>query len=130
MNWVESTLLEFGRQSGIEQLNFGEHGVAQLVFESGSVLAVEMSQRSGLDEEVLVYLGRVVGFSAHNVVRSALERVHLSQAGAHSIQACLAGEGAQTMLLAIVRMPARLFTLQELHQTFDALRTWHDQLNS
>ena len=68
MSWVNDTLSEFGRRMGLELLGFGEHGVAQLVFQSGAVLAVEPVRRGEIDE-VLVYLGRPLGFEAARLTR-------------------------------------------------------------
>ncbi len=128
MSWIKDTLNEFGQQIGVDGLSFGSHGVAQLVFESGAMLAVEMSSRHHGDEDVVVYLGRVVGFSASAVARRALERCDLIHGGALAVQAALHGQGAETMLIAAVRVPADQFTCQELYRIVDSLNGWHEEV--
>ena len=127
MSWVHDTVAEFGRQLGIEGLDFGAHGVAQLQLQSGGLLAVEPVRR-GETDEVLVYLGRPTGFDAAGLLRRALVKAHHGQAGAMPVQVALRGDFPDALLLALVRMPERDFTLQSLGQALDYLRRWHEGL--
>jgi type III secretion system chaperone SycN len=129
MKWVNDTLLEFGRQLGLTDLKFGDHGVAQLDFQSGAVLAVEPVSRGDIDE-VLVYLSRPVGFDGARLMRQALAKAHFKEAGAQDIQVATRGQGPDLVLFALVRMPARDFTLQALVNSFDSLNRWHDSLSA
>ncbi|MES2480724.1 MAG: hypothetical protein V4609_01905, partial [Pseudomonadota bacterium] len=45
MSWINDTVADFGRQLGMPQLDLGDHGVMQLAFASGGLLAVEPVQR-------------------------------------------------------------------------------------
>ena len=129
MSWVNDTLSEFGRQLGLTDLNFGEHGAAQLVFQSGALLAVEPVTRGDIDE-VLVYVSRPVGFNGPRLLRQALVKAHFKEAGVLDIQVSTRGQGSDLALLALVRMPARNFTLQTLDHAFDYLNRWHDSLSA
>ena len=129
MSWVNDTLQEFGHQMGLKELGFGEHGVAQLVFHSGSVLAVEPVQR-GDNSEVLVYLSRPLGFDGPQRLRSALSKAHFRQAGMLDVQVAVRGQDPDALLLALIRFNARDFTLQALDQAFDYLNRWHDSLST
>jgi len=123
MSWVHDTLSEFGRRSGLSDLGFGSYGVAQLVFQSGDVLAVEPVSRGDV-EEVLVYVSRPLGFNGSRLLRRALIKAHFKEAGALDIQVSSRGQGPSLTLLALVRMPARDFTLQTLDHAFDYLNRW------
>ena len=110
MSWVNDTLQEFGHQMGVKDLNFGEHGVAQLVFQSGSVLAVEPVQREEISE-ILVYLSRPLGFDGPQILRSALKKAHYKQAGMLVVQVAVCGQDPDALL-------------------FDYLNRWHDSLRT
>lgn len=127
MTWVHETLADFGRQMGLPDLDFGQHGVAQLQLESGGLLAVEPVQR-GDAAEVLVYLGRPLGWDAAPLLRRAAQRAHHSEAGAWPVQLAVRGDSPDALLLALVRLPEREFTLQALGQAVDYLGRWFEQL--
>ncbi len=127
MSWVHDTLSEYGRQYGLTDLGFGSHGVAQLVFQSGAVLAVEPVSR-GEVEEILIYVSRPVGFNGGRLLRRALVKAHFKEAGTLDIQVCSRGTGSGLALLALVRLPVRNFTLQALDHAFEYLNRWHDSL--
>jgi type III secretion system chaperone SycN len=127
VSWVHETLAEFGRQLGLPDLGFGAHGVAQLQLQSGGFLAVEPVRRDQADE-VLVYLGRPLGYEAAATVRRALARAHHSAAEPLAVQVAVRGEGPDAVLVMLVRLPERDFTLQSLGQTVDALGRWYEAL--
>lgn len=129
MSWVHDTLSEYGRQNGLGDLGFGSHGVAQLVFQSGVVLAVEPVSRGEI-EEVLVYVSRPLGFDGPRLLRRALIKAHFKEAGALDIQVSSRGLGSELALLTLVRMPARNFTLQALDHAFDYLTRWYASLSA
>ena len=129
MSWIQDTVADFGRQLGMPQLNLGDHGVMQLVFASGGLLAVEPVQRGGQDE-VLVYLGRPVGHQAPALVRVALAKAHLAKGGPWPVQTALRGNGPDAMLMALVRLPQRAFTQQVLSQAVDYLTRWLDDVQA
>jgi len=127
MNWVSETLAEFGRQIGLTGFSTGTHGVAQLRLESGALLAIEVVTR-GSSDEVLVYLGQPVGFDADRLRISALEKVFETRGSPYSVQVATRGEGTQAVLLMLVRIPERQFTLQTLGQAVDYLSRWFADL--
>lgn len=129
MAWIEDTLADFGRQLGIDGLDFGPYGVAQLQLASGSFIAVEPVRR-GNEDEVLVYLGRVVGHQATQAVEVALARSHWRNGGPLAVQVGLRGAGAETFLLALVRLPERTFTAQALAHAVDYLGRWLDEVQA
>lgn len=127
MGWIEDTVADFGRRIGLPGLDFGTHGVAQLAFDSGALLAVEPVERGGRGE-VLVYLARPLGHEAPRLVRAALKRAHFDQAGAMDVQIGTRGQGPDTLLVALTRVPEREFTPQALERALDHLNRWLDSL--
>lgn len=126
MSWIDDTLRDFGRQMGIEALSFGAHGATQLVFQDGAVLALEPVDRKGT-EEVLIYLSRPMGFDAPKLRQLALTQAHFKNASpAFSVQAVSHGQGPDGHLVALIRLPARGFTLQTLDRAYEHLSRWHN----
>ena len=128
MSWVHDTLADYGRRIGIERLDFGSHGVAQLQLESGGLVAVEPVEREGQDE-VLVYIGRPAGHDAGRVYAAALAKAHHSHGGPFALQVALRGHGPEALLLALTRLPERSFTPQTLAHAVDHLRRWLDEVH-
>ena len=124
MSWVHETLEQFGQQLGLPALELGAHGVAQLELQAGGVLAVEPAH--GKAAEVLVYLGRPVGFEGDALVRNALARAHYSAAHPMPVQVAVRGEGPEALLLVLVRVPEREFTVQTLGRVVEYLGRWSD----
>lgn len=129
MNWVTETLAEYGRQLGIEGFSLGQHGVAQLQLESGALIAIEPVRR-GEAEEVLVYVIHPLRFDAATLRRRALEKVHYANGGLYPVQVATRGEGSDTSLLLVVRLPEREFTLPVLGRAVDFLERWFNELQS
>ena len=127
MSWVHETLADFGRQLGLPSLGFGTHGVAQLQMQSGALLAVEPVRRGEVDE-VLVYLGKPVPFADSGLFRKALAKAHHGEVGALPVQVALRGESPDTLMLMLVRLPERDFTLQSLGHAVDYLGRWYESL--
>lgn len=127
MNWIHHTLADFGRQLGLEHFGLGSQGVAQLRLSSGSQLAVEPCRR-GDNEEILVYFSRPLGFDAVQYRRAALAKAHFSNTGPYAVQVATRGEGAQTELLMLIRLPQRGFTPQTLAHAVDYLDRWFADL--
>ncbi len=130
MSWVHDTLAEFGRELGLTDFGLGSHGVAQLQMQSGALLAVEPVRRGSTNgvDEVLIYLGQPMGFEAATLRRRALEKVHFSHGGPFALQIATRGEGAQAILLMLVRLPERAFTRQTLGHVVEYLERWYAEL--
>lgn len=130
MQWVHDTMAEFGRQLGLDRLGFGGHGVVQLQMDSGSMLVVEPVQRGARAQEVLVCLARPAGHRASRALVNGLAKVHFRSGGGWPIQLATRGTGPDVMLLAVVRLPERAFTPAALHQVFDYLLRWLDEVQA
>lgn len=129
MSWIHDALAEFGHRLGIQHLDFGRYGVAQLAFEDGGLVALEPVRR-GTQDEVLVYLARPVAHQAPLLVRGALAKAHLSHGGPMPVQVALRGNGPDALLLAGVRLHERAFTAQTLAQAVEFLGRWLDEVQS
>ena len=127
MHWVQQTLADFGRQLGLAHFGLGTLGVAQLRLASGALLAVEPALR-GRTEEILIYFSRPLGFEATQTRRAALAKAHYSNNGPYAVQIATRGEGAQSELLMLVRLPQRGFTPQTLSHAVDYLDRWFSEL--
>jgi type III secretion system chaperone SycN len=125
MNWVHEALLDFGRQLGLTAFGFGPRGVARLDFATGGMLGIEPAHAGG---DVLVYVGRPVGFQPASVLRAALTRAHWPEAELLPLQIAMRGTGADASLLALVRIPGREFTHQSLARVVDTLLNWCDEV--
>lgn len=124
MNWLHETLEQFGHQLGLASFALGSHGVAQLELQAGGVLAFEPAP--GVAGDVLVYLGRPLGFEPGATLRNALARAHWGNAPPLPVQVGVRGDGPDALLLALVRVPQRDFTLPHLNRVVEFLGHWMD----
>lgn len=122
-HWLHDTLAQFGQQLGLPGLSIGDNGAAQLELQAGGILAVEPAPQAG---DVLVYLGRPIGFDGPAVLRQALARAHHSAASTLPVQVALRGDGPEALLLVLVRVPEREFTTPMLSRVVDYLGRWSD----
>jgi type III secretion system chaperone SycN len=125
MNWLHDALAEFGRLLGLPALRLGDGGVAQLDLQAGGVLAIEPSPAG---DEVLVYLGRPLGFEGGAVLRSALEKAHHDAALPVAVQVAVRGHGPEALLLVMARVPAADFSVAALGRVTDYLGRWSDEV--
>ncbi|WP_374608481.1 hypothetical protein [Diaphorobacter nitroreducens] len=121
--WIQDTLAQFGQQLGLPDLSLGEGGAAELSLQAGGMLAVEPAPQTG---DVLVYLGRPIGFDGPTVLRNALARAHHGMGGVLPVQVALRGDGPEALLLVLARIPERDFTLAALSRVVDYLGRWSD----
>lgn len=121
--WIDDTLGQFGEQLGLPGLCLGAHGVAQLELQAGGLLAVEPAP-GGAD--VLVYLGRPLGFDGSTVLRQALARAHHAAAHPTPVQLAVRGDGPDALLLVLVRVPAQEFSVHALGRAVEYLGRWSD----
>jgi type III secretion system chaperone SycN len=128
-SWIHDTVADFGRQLGIDGLGLGSHGVTQLAFASGALLAVEPLERPQ-GNEVLVYLARPAGHQAAALLRVAWARATRIAGGGAPVQVALRGTGDEAMLIALQRLPERGFTPQALAQAVDHLSRWLDDVQA
>src|SRR3569833_3734577 len=126
--WVEDTLAQFGRQLGLPTFTLEPYGVAQLQLEAGGLLAIERARTPA--DDVLVYLGRPLGFDWAAVLRRAMRRAHSSSASPVQVQVAVQGDGPEGLLLMMVRIPEREFTPQTLSRSVEFLGRWSDEVRN
>lgn len=118
MQWVDQTLADFGARMGIANLSFNEQGLATLQFQSGHQLVVE-----SVEEDVLIYQVRPVPFPSAELRMQVLRMADFRHGAPFPYQVAMRGTGNDAMLIVLVRVPSREFTLQLLEQVADALHT-------
>ena len=83
-DWIDDTLADFGRRLGLDRLDCGAHGVAQLALAGGGLIAVEPVRR-GDAGEVLIYVGRPAGHDAPRLAGvPQIASAHPSPLSAHA----------------------------------------------
>ena len=125
-SWLDDAVSQFGRNMGLPSLASDASGVVQLELQAGGVLAIEAAQ-GGAGTDVLVCLGRPLGFSGGRAVRKALESVHCASGHMLDIRVAVRGEGPQALLFGIVNVPQREFTAHTLERVVDYLRRWIEE---
>jgi type III secretion system chaperone SycN len=118
------TLDEFGRQMGLPAWQLNDRGVAQLELQAGGLLGVEPA--GGGRAELLVYLGRPLGFGGDTLLRRALARAHHGSALPMPVQVAVRGDGPDALLLVLLRVPEREFSVQALGRAVEYLGRWWD----
>lgn len=129
MDWLDNTLTEFGQQLGLPDLRLNTQGAVRLALESGKQLSLEPLLQNG-HQEVLVTLGLPVGHAAAAHAQAALQMAHAESFPPLDIQLALSGQGADTLLIATTRLPARAFTVPALSGTVHTLDRWLDSVTS
>jgi hypothetical protein len=76
MDWLDTTLAEFGRQLGLPDLRLNAQGVVRLALESGKQLSLEPSLQNG-HQEVLVAMGLPVGHAASQHAQTLVDAIGL-----------------------------------------------------
>lgn len=127
MDWIRQALTDYGKQLGLDTLAFGQHDVVTLRLASGAWLSIEPHTR-GRTEEILVCFAHPLGADAARLRRTSLEKAHRSHGGIHPVQVATRGDGMQTELLTLIRLPHRLFTPQTLSHAVDYLDRWYREL--
>lgn len=129
MNWIHDTLSEFGEQLGIADLRLNAQGVVRLAWDTDALLTLELAQRRE-QQEVLVSIGRTVGHEAGQSARTALTGAHFTAFAPLDIQLAMAGGGAETLLIATTRLPARSFTPSQLSHAVRTLSHWLENVTT
>lgn len=129
MTWVDDTLAEFGRMTGLPGLTLDASGVVQLSLGSGAILGIHPVQTDDRSE-IVVFMGRPAGLEKDRLLRQALLLAHFRNAPALPVQVALRGEGPDALLLAAVRLSERQFTLPSLTHAIDFLMAWLDKVAS
>lgn len=123
---VSQAVTEFGQSMGIEGLNLGSTGVCQLQWEDGSTLLIEETA-----EELLVCLAFPAAHLHALEMQQALElqdqRVHH---GFAVVQVGLRGQGADTLIVTLVRVRARVLAGADIARSVDQLTEWRSRWES
>lgn len=127
MKWIHDAVADFGRRLGIDTLALDSHGLVQLQFESGDLLAVEPRRREEIDE-VLVYLLRPGARTLSRSIRRGLAKSHYTEGGTLPVQVAMRGSGPEASILALVRIPERELTAQNLAMAVEHLGRWVDDI--
>lgn len=129
MDWIDDTLVEFGRQLGIESLRLNAQGTVRLTLTSGMPVTLEPRIRRG-HQEILVSMGCTVGHAAPQRTLQALRMAHTESFPPVDIQLALSGNGVDTLLIATTRLTARGFTVTALSGAIAALGQWLSDVSS
>lgn len=119
MSWTDSTLADFGRQLGIEGLEFGPGNFVQFDWREGGVLGIRRGET-----DIAIYLARQLDYDKAPVLRRALQLCDYRNGWPLAVQTGLRGDAE---LLFLARLPERQFTLQALEQALDLLGRLHEQ---
>lgn len=123
MNWTQDAIADFGRRIGLEGWTLNSHGVAQLQFQSGALLAVEP-----VADEVLIYLVEDAPYTSPAQWLDALKRCHARRRGAWPIQVGRRANAAgSTEVVVLTRMPERSLTPQQLEEAVLGVMRWRDE---
>jgi type III secretion system chaperone SycN len=128
MSILQNTLADYGRQLGIDRLQARADGALQLELASGVLVGVEAAPPGDEATEVLVFQSRALRRDPGAMRLAALQKAHFSQGGPYPIQLAGSGQGTDSRLIAITRIPIRDFTPQALGHAVDYLSRWLDEL--
>ena len=129
MNWLDTTVAEFGQQLGLRDLHPDAQGGVRLILASGRPLSLEPDMRHG-HQELLVALGHPVGHDAEQHAQTALRMAHAHHFSPLEIQLAVSGHGVDTLLIATTRLPARALTAPALSGTVSTLERWLDDVTA
>ncbi len=124
MSWIAETLDEFGKQRGIGPLALGRNNALMLAADSGGVLAIELVN-SDPQDEMLVSRGWPISHDKARQLRRALAKAHHAPPSARVVQVGSCTNDHNDLLLCVLRIPAREFTIQTLGHAIDFLERWH-----
>ncbi|MEY4653652.1 MAG: hypothetical protein RI884_2233 [Pseudomonadota bacterium] len=130
MHWFQDTIAAFGRQLGMANLAAGSDGALQLAVGDDTLIGIESApMKAGeADADGLVFALRPIGLHQLSVLHRALEQAHLSQHPTLALQVGLRQSPHDHQLLAVVRIPSRSFTADQLSQAVDFLIRWLDDV--
>lgn len=129
MTEVERTLLDFGRQMGVDGLELAAGGVAQISFPDGSALSIDTGQ-TDRDNPILLHLSRPVGHDAARAIPAALRLAHCTNAAPFPVQVAASGQGGGAQLIVLVRLAEHTFTPQLLDQAIRFLKEWQEKVRA
>jgi hypothetical protein len=120
MNWFESTLNEFAKNIGLNELNPDEENSVHLVIGNDARIIIQNCEHLPIPE-VLVARVEPIRFSSPTTFRKLLQLPHYRYPKSWQLQTAASDRNVQIGF----RIPLRSFVLQVLEQSFVQLEELH-----
>ena len=124
MNWFESTLNEFAKNIGLDELLPDEEGSVYLEMDNDSSVLIQKIENLPIPE-VLVARIEPIRFSSPTTFRKLLQLPHYLNPNSWQLQTAMSDKNIQIG----VRIPLRSFVIQVLEQSLEQLRESHQKIN-
>jgi hypothetical protein len=124
MNWFESTLSEFAKNIGLNELVPDEEASVHLSIGNDARLIIQNLAHLPIPE-VLVARIEPIRFSSSTIYRKLLQLPHYRYPKSWQLQTAASDRNVQIGF----RIPLRSFVLQVLEQSFDQLEELHQKIN-
>ena len=124
MNWFESTLNEFAKNIGLDELLPDKEGSVYLEMDNDSSVLIQKIENLPIPE-VLVARIEPIRFSSPTTFRKLLQLPHYRNPNSWQLQTATSDRNIQIG----VRIPLRSFVIQVLEQSLEQLRESHQKLN-
>lgn len=124
MNWFESTLSEFAKNIGLNELVPDEEASVHLTIGNDARLIIQNLAHLPIPE-VLVARIEPIRFSSSTIYRKLLQLPHYRYPKSWQLQTAASDRNVQIGF----RIPLRSFVLQVLEQSFDQLEELHQKIN-
>lgn len=124
MNWFESTLSEFAKNIGLNELVLDEEASVHLSIGNDARLIIQNLAHLPIPE-VLVARIEPIRFSSSTIYRKLLQLPHYRYPKSWQLQTAASDRNVQIGF----RIPLRSFVLQVLEQSFDQLEELHQKIN-
>ena len=124
MNWFESTLNEFAKNIGLNELLPDEEGSVHLAIGNDTRIIIQNLEHLPIPE-VLVARIEPIRFSSSVIFRKLLQLPHYRYPKSWQLQTAAIDKNIQIGF----RIPLRSFVLQVLEQSFDQLEEIHQKIN-
>ena len=124
MNWFESTLNEFAKNIGLDELLPDKEGSVYLEMDNDSGVLIQIIENLPIPE-VLIARIEPIRFSSSTTYRKLLQLPHYRYPKSWQLQTAVSDRNVQIGF----RIPLRSFVLQVLEQSFDQLKELHQKIN-
>ena len=124
MNWFESTLSEFAKNIGLNELVPDEEASVHLSIGNDARIIIQNLAHLPIPE-VLVARIEPIRFSSSTTYRKLLQLPHYRYPKSWQLQTAASDRNVQIGF----RIPLRSFVLQVLEQSFDQLEELHRKIN-
>ncbi len=124
MNWFETTLNEFAKNIGLNELVSDEEASVHLAIENDARIIIQNLEHLPIPE-VLVARIEPIRFSSPTTYRKILQLPHYRYPKSWQLQTAVSDRNVQIGF----RIPLRSFVLQVLEKSFDQLEELHRKIN-